>query len=52
MTGANSGLGYETKCELHETPIVRKEPIGVVSFVRRAVDGWRGRSEGKEIVTR
>jgi len=47
-----SGLGYETKCKLHETPIVRKEPIGVVSFVRRAVAGWRGRAEGKEIVTR
>lgn len=47
-----SGLGYETKCKLHETPLVRKEPIGVVSFVRRAIAGWRGRREGKEVVTR
>ena len=46
------GLGYEMKCKLHETPIVRKEPIGVVSLVRRLIAGWRGRSEGKEIVTR
>jgi GNAT superfamily N-acetyltransferase len=47
-----SSLGYETKCKLHETPLVRKEPIGVVSFVRRAIAGWRGRREGKEVVTR
>ena len=47
-----SGLGYETKCKLHETPVVRKEPIGAVSFVRRAIAGWRGRGEGKEVVTR
>ena len=47
-----SGLGYETKCKLHETPLVRKEPIGVVSFVRRTIAGWRGRREGKEVVTR
>jgi ribosomal protein S18 acetylase RimI-like enzyme len=47
-----SSLGYETKCKLHETPVVRKEPIGVVSFVRRAIAGWRGRGEGKEVVTR
>ena len=47
-----SGLGYETKCRLHETPLVRKEPIGVVSFVRRTIAGWRGRREGKEVVTR
>ncbi len=46
------GLGYETKCKMHETPFVRKEPIGVVSFVRRTIAGWRGRSEGKEVVTR
>lgn len=47
-----SGLGYETQCKLHETPLVRKEPIGVLSFVRRALAGWRGRREGKEVVTR
>ncbi len=47
-----SGLGYETQCKLHETPLVRKAPIGAVSFVRRALAGWRGRHEGKEVVTR
>jgi len=47
-----SGLGYETRCKLHETPLVRKEPIGVVSFVRRTIAGWRGRREGKEVVTK
>ena len=47
-----SSLGYETKGKLHETPVVRKEPIGVVSFVRRAIAGWRGRGEDKEVVTR
>jgi GNAT superfamily N-acetyltransferase len=47
-----STLGYETQCKLHETPLVRKEPIGAVSFVRRAIAGWRGRREGKEVVSR
>lgn len=47
-----SSLGYETRCKLHETPLVRKEPIGVVSFIRRAIAGWRGRREGKEVVKR
>ncbi|MEX0684275.1 MAG: GNAT family N-acetyltransferase [Dehalococcoidia bacterium] len=45
-------LGYETQCELHETPLVRKEPFGVLSFVRRSAAGWRGRREHKEIVPR
>jgi ribosomal protein S18 acetylase RimI-like enzyme len=47
-----SKLGYETVCSLHETPLIRKEPFGAVSFVRRALAGWRGRREGKEIVVR
>jgi GNAT superfamily N-acetyltransferase len=47
-----TGLGYETQCELHETPLVRKEPFGVASFVRRTIAGWRGRHEGKEVVPR
>jgi GNAT superfamily N-acetyltransferase len=46
------GLGYEDVCNLHETPLLRKEPVGVVSFMRRAVAGWRGRSTGKEVVVR
>jgi RimJ/RimL family protein N-acetyltransferase len=43
-------LGYETQCTLHETPLIRKEPVGAVSFVRRVLAGWRGRSEKKEVV--
>ena len=46
------GLGYQPVCNLHETPLLRKEPVGVVSFVRRAVAGWRGRHDGKEVVVR
>lgn len=45
-------LGYETVCSLHETPLIRKEPLGAVSFARRALAGWRGRHEGKETVVR
>jgi ribosomal protein S18 acetylase RimI-like enzyme len=45
-------LGYETKCTLHETPLIRKEPIGTLSAFRRLVAARRGRSEGKEIVSR
>jgi ribosomal protein S18 acetylase RimI-like enzyme len=45
-------LGYETQCKLHETPLVRKEPFGVVSFVRRTIAGWRGRHDHVEVVDR
>lgn len=45
-------LGYESVCMLHESPLVRKEPLGIISLARRALAGWRGRSEGKEIVLR
>lgn len=45
-------LGYETQCTLHETPLVRKEPIGALSLARRVIAVWRGRAEGKEIVVR
>lgn len=45
-------LGYEPECELHESPLVRKEPVGLISLTRRAIAGWRGRGEGKEIVLR
>jgi GNAT superfamily N-acetyltransferase len=43
-------LGYQPVCNLHETPLIRKEPFGAISFVRRTIAGWRGRHEGKEIV--
>jgi len=45
-------LGYEPKCTLHETPLIRKEPVGALSFVRRIFAARRGRTEGKEIVSR
>lgn len=45
-------LGYTPHCTLHETPLIRKEPIGVLSLARRLVAGWRGRAEGKEVVAR
>jgi hypothetical protein len=45
-------LGYESVCSLHESPLIRKEPFGIISFARRAVAGWRGRTKGKEIVLR
>lgn len=47
-----SGLGYEPVCSLHESPLVRKEPLGVISLARRTIASWRGRSERKEIVLR
>ena len=43
-------LGYKAVCNLHETPLIRKEPLGALSFVRRTLAGWRGRREGKEVV--
>lgn len=45
-------LGYESVCAMHESQLVRREPLGIISFARRSVAGWRGRSEGKEIVLR
>jgi GNAT superfamily N-acetyltransferase len=45
-------LGYRGVCSLHETPLIRREPLGALSLVRRAVAGWRGRKEGKEVVIR
>jgi RimJ/RimL family protein N-acetyltransferase len=45
-------LGYQTQCTLHETPIIRREPVGALSLYRRVAAGWRGRSEGKELVLR
>ena len=45
-------LGYQAVCGLHETPLIRKEPLGVGELLRRAVAGWRGRHEGKEVVVR
>jgi RimJ/RimL family protein N-acetyltransferase len=45
-------LGYEYVCNMHETPLVRREPVGVTSLIRRTLATWRGRREGKEVVVR
>ncbi len=45
-------LGYQASCSLHESPLIRKEPVGALSMARRLLAGWRGRSEGKEVVLR
>jgi len=45
-------LGYQSQCALHETPLIRKEPLGLLSLARRLVAGWRGRDQGTEVVLR
>jgi ribosomal protein S18 acetylase RimI-like enzyme len=45
-------LGYKAVCSLHETPLIRKEPLGAVSLARRAIAGWRGRKNGTEVLVR
>jgi hypothetical protein len=45
-------LGYETRCTLHETPLIRKEPVGALSLFWRFLAARRGRVDGKEIVVR
>lgn len=45
-------LGYRQECTMHETPLIRREPLGVSSLTRRLIAGWRGRREGMETVVR
>jgi RimJ/RimL family protein N-acetyltransferase len=45
-------LGYTPHCALHESPLIRKEPLGVVSAARRLMADWRGRATGTEVVLR
>ena len=45
-------LGYQPQCTLHETPLIRKEPLGLLSLARRLLAGWRGRQQGTEVVAR
>lgn len=45
-------LGYEAVCALHETPMLRKDPVGIGAFMRRSLAAWRGRREGKGVVVR
>lgn len=45
-------LGYQAACALHETPMLRRDPVGIGAFARRTLAGWRGRQEGKEVVVR
>ncbi|GBD13194.1 Mycothiol acetyltransferase [bacterium HR24] len=43
-------LGYRVECTLYETPALRREPLGLLSFLRRSLARWRGRSLGAELV--
>ncbi|MCS7275486.1 MAG: GNAT family N-acetyltransferase [Dehalococcoidia bacterium] len=43
-------LGYRVECTLYETPALRREPLGLLSLLRRAAARWRGRSLGAEVV--
>lgn len=43
-------LGYEHWCYIMEGAAVRKDPIGVASWMRRRLAGWRGRRYGGELV--
>ena len=45
-------LGYQAQCTLHETPLIRKEPIGLLSLSQRLIARWRGRHQGTEVVVR
>ena len=45
-------LGYQPECTLHETPLIRKDPFGLTSLVRRTIAGWRGRRQRKELLPR
>jgi len=45
-------LGYAQHCALHESPLIRKEPLGILSATRRLLAGWRGRQNGIEVVLR
>lgn len=45
-------LGYCPDSTLIETPVIRKEPLGVMSWGRRLLASWRGRSEKREVVVR
>ncbi|MCH8814362.1 MAG: GNAT family N-acetyltransferase [Chloroflexi bacterium] len=43
-------LGYVTECTIHETPLIRKDPFGLSSLLRRMIAGWRGRGQRKEVL--
>ncbi len=45
-------LGYAPDSTLIETPVIRKEPLGVMSWGRRLLASWRGRRGGSEVVVR
>ena len=45
-------LGYRQECSLYETAVARRDALGIAGGLRRIVAGWRGRSQGKEIVLR
>lgn len=45
-------LGYREVCTLYETPVVRREPSGLLSLGRRLLAGRRGRRQGIEVIRR
>ena len=49
---AYTKLGFQIQCRMHESPLIRKEPVGALSFLRRLIAGRRGREQGKEVVLR
>ena len=42
----------QPQCTLHESPLIRKGPLGVISFARLSIAGWRGREQEREVVLR
>ena len=45
-------LGYREVCTLYETPLTRREPLGLLVPLRRLLAHWRGRRERREVVIR
>lgn len=45
-------LGYRQECTLHETPVIRRDPTGLLSLARRLLASWRGRGREKELLQR
>jgi ribosomal protein S18 acetylase RimI-like enzyme len=45
-------LGYRQECNLYETAAARRDALGIAGGLRRIVAAWRGRSQGKEVVSR
>ena len=44
-------LGYHDECQLLEAAVVRKDPVGVASWLARAIARFRGRHQSVELVS-